>query len=114
MSPITGSHCACGGRTRSLTICFRAPVYVPYGAKPTTISPHCSSENQPGNAARSYFYREGGYLRIRGCLRTTFRGYNEDSGVFDNRDEVYVGVRLLNSAGATVRSVETNRVYGNF
>jgi hypothetical protein len=94
---------------------LQGPVYIPFQAQaPTTISPHCSSENQPGNAARSYFYRVPGYLKIRGCLRTTFSGYNEDSGVFDNRDEVYVGVRLLNSAGATVRSKETNRVYGNF
>lgn len=84
----------------------QGPVYIPYQAPPTTISPDCSH----GSA----FYRVPGFLKIRGCLATAFNAYNEDVGVFDNRDEVYVGVRLLNSAGATVRSAETNRIFGYF
>jgi hypothetical protein len=35
---------------------------------------------------------------------------NEDWG----RDELYVGARLVDSRGRTVRSFETNRQYGNF
>ena len=35
---------------------------------------------------------------------------NEDWGM----DELYAGVRLVNSIGRTLRSAETNRVYGSF
>lgn len=35
---------------------------------------------------------------------------NEDWG----RDELYVGARLVDSRGRTVRAFETNRVYGSF
>lgn len=42
------------------------------------------------------------------------RFLNEDVSTFDNRDEVYAGVRLLTPTGATVRSRETNRVVGYF
>jgi hypothetical protein len=42
------------------------------------------------------------------------RFLNEDTSVFDNRDEIYAGVRFLNASGATVKSKETNRVVGYF
>jgi hypothetical protein len=39
---------------------------------------------------------------------------NEDSGWYEGSgDELYVGARFVNSGGTTIRSVETNRVYGN-
>ena len=46
----------------------------------------------------------------RVLLRMSHRVLNEDVG----GDELYVGVRLVNSAGATIRSRETNRVNGYF
>ena len=40
---------------------------------------------------------------------------NEDQSWTDNRDEVYAGVRLVNSrTGSTIRAGETNRVYDYF
>lgn len=40
---------------------------------------------------------------------------NEDSGWYEGSgDELYVGVRLLNNVGTTVRSGETNRVHGDY
>jgi hypothetical protein len=51
-------------------------------------------------------------LRMRGI------DLDEDIATLDpyipGTDELYVGVRLVNSQGATVRLVETNRVRGNF
>jgi hypothetical protein len=35
---------------------------------------------------------------------------NEDLG----EDDLYAGVRLVNSRGQTVRAAETNRVWGHF
>ncbi len=46
----------------------------------------------------------------RVLLRMSHRVLNEDLG----GDELYVGVRLVNSTGATIRSRETNRVNGDF
>jgi hypothetical protein len=38
---------------------------------------------------------------------------NEDAdNPLDDRDEIYVGIRLVNSSGKTVRSTETERIYG--
>jgi hypothetical protein len=45
-------------------------------------------------------------------LRSSF--LNEDTCWCDNHDEVYAGIRLINSAGSTVRSAESNRVGGYF
>jgi hypothetical protein len=39
---------------------------------------------------------------------------DEDDSRLDDRDELYVGVRLINSAGATIRSGETNRKIGHY
>ncbi|GAA1017266.1 hypothetical protein Aple_094420 [Acrocarpospora pleiomorpha] len=40
---------------------------------------------------------------------------NEDSGWFDDEvDDIYVGAHLLNPAGSTLRSVESNTVHGRF
>ncbi|MEV5409541.1 hypothetical protein AB0K60_11990 [Thermopolyspora sp. NPDC052614] len=40
---------------------------------------------------------------------------NEDSGVFDGEvDDIYIGARLLNPAGSTLRSVRSNTVHGKF
>jgi hypothetical protein len=91
------------------------PVYIPYKA-PSTISPTCIHEDQPATAARSYFYRGSGILKIRGCLRTSrmFGRLNEDNTFPDYGDEIYVGVRLLNPQGGTVSSDETNRVTGRY
>lgn len=37
---------------------------------------------------------------------------DEDDSPFDDRDEIYVAIRLVDSSGKTVRAGETNRVYG--
>ena len=49
-------------------------------------------------------------------INQTIEGYrlNEDDSITDSRDELYAGVRLVNSAGATVRSAESDREYGNW
>jgi hypothetical protein len=39
---------------------------------------------------------------------------NEDTCWCDNRDEVYAGIRLINSSGSTSRSAESNRTYGYY
>ncbi|GAA0417363.1 hypothetical protein Acor_20820 [Acrocarpospora corrugata] len=40
---------------------------------------------------------------------------NEDSGVFDGEvDDIYVGARLLNPSGNTLRSARSNTVHGKF
>jgi hypothetical protein len=45
-------------------------------------------------------------------LRSSF--LNEDTCWCDNRDEVYAGIRLINSSGSTSRSAESNRTYGYY
>jgi hypothetical protein len=45
---------------------------------------------------------------------TAGRLLDEDDSIFDDRDEIYARVRLLDASGKTVWSVETNRVLGYF
>jgi hypothetical protein len=52
-------------------------------------------------------------LQFTGLGLTLNRSFlNEDNDLPDYRDEIYAGVRLVDSRGATVRSRETNRVGG--
>jgi hypothetical protein len=39
---------------------------------------------------------------------------DEDDSIFDDRDEIYAGVRLLDPSGNTIRSGETRRLYGRW
>jgi hypothetical protein len=39
---------------------------------------------------------------------------NEDTCWCDDRDEVYAGIRLINSSGSSIRSAESNRTYGYY
>jgi hypothetical protein len=57
---------------------------------------------------------QGLQFRELGLQINRHRFLNEDTSVFDNRDEIYAGVRFLNASGATVKSKETNRVVGYF
>ena len=55
-------------------------------------------------------------LRFRGSVVLTGSELNEDAAhaPFDEIDDLYAGVRLVNSRGQTVKSVESNRVRGRF
>jgi hypothetical protein len=77
---------------------------------PVYVSP--ALPDKPPNPRCGYFYRDGGFLKIRGCVGKpkTFLNLNEDWG----EDEIYAGVRVLNPAGATLRSAETNRITGSY
>jgi hypothetical protein len=55
---------------------------------------------------------DGMYFSANLVLRRSF--LNEDNHWTDNRDEVYAGVRLLNSSGSTIKSAESNRVVSYF
>jgi hypothetical protein len=84
--------------------------YINYG-KPTAIEPRC------GRFGGSYFYAEPTALKIRWCRWAPTPDGNtslldEDTAFFDDRDEIYVGVRLISPDTGTVRSDETNRIRG--
>ena len=55
-------------------------------------------------------------LRFTGSVVLTGAELNEDAAhaPFDEIDDLYAGVRLVNSRSQTVRSVESNRVRGRF
>jgi hypothetical protein len=40
------------------------------------------------------------------------RVLDEDDSIFDERDEIYAGIRLLDPSGNTIRSIETKRISG--
>lgn len=84
--------------------------YINY-KKPTAIEPRC------GRFGGSYFYAEASAVKIRWCRWSpTPDGntslLNEDTAFFDDRDEIYVGVRLIGPDTKTVRSDETNLIRG--
>jgi hypothetical protein len=84
--------------------------YIKYG-KPTAIEPRC------GRFLGSYFYAEPTALKIRWCRWAPTPDGNtslldEDTSFFDDRDEIYVSVRLIGLDSRTVRSDETNRIHG--
>jgi hypothetical protein len=54
-----------------------------------------------------------GFIGFDRSVRLRRSRLNEDPAPFDN-DEIYVGVRFVNSGGATLRAVETNRVVWQF
>lgn len=58
--------------------------------------------------ASAYYYPAGVGFDIAHKVPNSL--LNEDWG----GDELYAGVRLVNSIGQTLRSAETNRVYGSF
>ena len=98
------------------------PVYIPYQDRGAASGPYCPLDSDDAPADRpadlQVFYATASALRIRGCLRdfrsNSSRPLNEDDAPLDRGDEIYVGVRLLNPQGTTVRSDETNRAYGRF
>lgn len=64
------------------------------------VGPHPVSSTD-ARADGLYFYES---FKLRGSW------LNEDWGC----DEVYAGVRLLNSSGSTIQSAQSNTVYGDF
>jgi hypothetical protein len=68
----------------------------------------------PGPDGVSYDPRSDG-LYFSKSFRVYCSTLNEDISRVDNHDEVYAGVRLMaNGSGSTIRSAESNRVYGYF
>lgn len=53
-------------------------------------------------------------IEFEGTRITSLGVLDEDDSVFDDRDELYIGVRLVNAGGGTVKSGESNRFRRTF
>jgi hypothetical protein len=53
-------------------------------------------------------------LHFSGVIVMQSSYLNEDTCWCDDRDEVYAGIRLINSSGTSIRSAESNRTYGYY
>jgi hypothetical protein len=53
-------------------------------------------------------------LQFQGVRITTLNVLDEDDSVFDDRDELYLSVRLVNSSGGTIKSGQSNRFRRTF
>jgi hypothetical protein len=51
-----------------------------------------------------------GGLGYRADIPVSNRVLDEDNSRFDDQDEVYAGIRLLDPSGQTIRSIETKRI----
>ncbi len=61
----------------------------------------------------NYDYEPDG-LHFSGTIVMQSSYLNEDTCWCDNWDEVYAGIRMINSSGATSRSAESNRTYNYY
>lgn len=59
-------------------------------------------------------YPPGGGLVFHLGIAAKTTELDEDDSVLDDHDELYAGIRLVNSDGKTIRSGETRRVFGHF
>jgi hypothetical protein len=53
-------------------------------------------------------------LQFKGVRVTSLNTLDEDDSIFDDRDELYLSVRLLNSSGGVIKSGQSNRFRRTF